>query len=294
MRLVEHALTWLSQGHPVVPIRPGTKEAACYWRQYQHTLPSQGQVRKWFEHGPYQAYGLILGRFGLTVLDFDNLALYLDWREWARGANAASLIVSEAGYQVTTGRGVHVYVLAQEEVRTRAFIGFDLKANGYVLGEESLHPMGATYTAMGNDRLILPVHVSDLLPPFLEEKGAPLSLTRQPTSQRVMPSKGKGDALSQAQHALSWEERKARAKAVPAWEVLGIPRSTIRDTGPGKGVCCCPMHDDEHPSLSCDLLTGRVSCLAGCTGRHGWDGLDAYQWLYRCDFRTAVMALTGR
>lgn len=280
-----NALEWLSQGVAVFPCKQD-KTPAGAWGKWRDVLPTEQMVCAWVKH--YPAYGVVMGWHGLHVIDFDDASLYGKWLDSSLSDQARE------SYTVLTRRGVHVYLYSDRPFHTAHFNGVDVLGRGaYVLGEGSLHPSGITY--VGNGAPI--VRVSDLASIALgvlslaggkERNPPPILGQHLPT--RVRPSIGGGDAWSHADNALTWEERKRRAKQVPAWEVLGL---TPSPSGPGKGLTVCPLHDDEHPSLSCDLVTGRVSCLAGCTGRHGWDGVDAYQWRYGCDFNTAVMALSG-
>ena len=290
MNVYQQALRWHEQGHSVIPIENGTKRPALTtWREYRLSLPHPARLRYWFESGRHEAYGLILGRFGLTVLDFDQLELYEKWLAWAREGQTYADVIACYGYTVFTSRGAHVYVKCQAEARSRRYEGLDLKATGgYVLGEGSRHPFGSVYTLVPDGALFEIPEVECLLPAWLVPKAAnSLSPTRQ-CPQQIMPSRGGEDAFASADAALTTKQLKALAKQIPAWEVLGV---TPKPSGAGKGIARCPFHDDHDPSLSCDLVTNRVSCFAGCTGAHGWDAADAYQHRYRVDFVTALREL---
>lgn len=291
--LYEHVMHWHAQGFATIPIQTGTKKPAVNWLQYRRKQPWRQELARWFSSGQYRAYGLLLAR-GLTVLDFDDLVGYLNWREWARTANVYACAVAETGYGVLTARGVHVYITQYTTAQTRAYQGFDLKVSGYVLGEGSQHPSGTTYTRLERDGYIWHVErLEDVFPPWLVAKAPPFSLPTRPSlvaPNVAMPGRS-DDALTAAENAQTWGEQKRLTKLVPAWEVLGL---IPIPSGPGKGIACCPLHDDKHPSLSCDFVTGRISCFAGCTGLHGWDAVDAYRWRYSVDYVTAVRALAGR
>lgn len=280
--LYKSVLHWHERGFATIPIRADTKTPAVLWREYQWRLPWRQSLEHWFSDGRYQAYGLILAH-GLTVLDFDTFAGYAEWWGWAQKANPLAYTVAKNGYAVRTARGVHVYILQNVTTRTRGYHGFDLKAGpgAYVMGEGSQHPSGVTYTRFDCNGLIFPVErLEDVLPPWLQPKTAPTA----PAPTVAMPANGEEDPWDCADPV----EQKRRAKQVPAWAVLGV---TPTPSGPGFGMACCPMHDDQTPSLSCDLVTGRVYCFAGCTGAHGWDAIDAYRWRYRVNFWTAVRML---
>lgn len=293
----EHPLEWLARGISVFPCKADKTPDVQARLWYVTHLPTSAAVRGWARN--HVAYGVVTGWRNLVVMDFDDLALYGAWCEWAAAENLEAALVGAHTYQVLTARGVHVYVYSDVQPRQMHMQGFDLQARGaYVIGEGSTHPTGAEYRALNPGAPLVQVaNVLTLLPPFLQPKQPTESQRRVPILAAVVriPTMTPQEALD---HVLTGGELLELAKSpntARIWEMLNIPRAQIRDSGPGYGMARCPLHDDEHPSLSVDFTTNRVSCQAGCTGAHGWSNLDA--WMYATGIRDhmrAAHALTGR
>jgi len=297
-----HPLEWLARGISVFPCKADKTPDVSSRLWYATHLPTEAAVRGWARN--HVAYGIVTGWHGLVVLDFDDLALWSQWRTWAAAENLEASYVAECSYQVATARGVHVYVYSDRQPRQMHMQGFDLQSRGaYVIGAGSRHPTGAVYQALNPGAPIVRVaDVMRLLPPNLRPKqpaatgrDSPIlaSTVRIPTVASI----GSVTALDALAHALTGRELLELAKSPETariWEMLGIPRAEIRDSGPNYGMARCPLHDDEHPSLSVDFATNRVSCQAGCTGAHGWSNLDVVMHARHVDIMTAAHVLTGR
>jgi len=124
MDKILEATKYLEKGIATIPIKPHSKVAAIPWKKYQNYLPTREDIIKWF-NGNYNM-AIVCGN-GLTVLDFDDLKIYKEWRLRHREIST---------YQVQTRRGYHLYFKVKNPVRTKikAIKGVDIKANGgYVL-----------------------------------------------------------------------------------------------------------------------------------------------------------------
>lgn len=307
MNLVDNALTWLYRGVAVFPVDWRTKHPAIgSWKPYQTVLPTEEQVMTWLSW--HKAYGVVTGWDNLCVLDFDDSQIWADWCSWGSYENPLAALVRETTYRVNTARGVHLYVRSAVEAHSIKSRGFDLQSMGrYVVGENSLHPSGMRYESPNPNAPIVEVmDVRDIVPPTVfdrqEARSCEVILAQVASPANVGGTCGASrasitqQAVDLADAPLTGAQLLALAKrAIPIWEMLGIERHEIRDTGNGKGVTRCPFHPDEHPSLSVDFQTNRISCLAqGCTGRYGYSTLDVYM---RANPGTSVMqaahALTG-
>lgn len=275
--MLERALGWLARGIAVIPVR-GKEPIISEWRSLQNELPSPAKVRRWMVGAT--GYGIVAGWRGLVILDFDRGDWYRAWQQWARARGGIAQIVSERSYTVMTRKGAHVYVFSatpHENIALRH--RFDLLSKArYALGAGSLHPAGLVYEAVNESAPIVHVHdVREILPPFvLDAAPAPPVYTRPLTTD--LPLQVLDDPLTEldttrpALGATVWRRAK---EAMPIQDLLGVE---LVKKGQHYGMACCPMHNDEHPSLSVDLVSNRVSCRAGCTGPHGWDLIDAYMW----------------
>lgn len=94
------------------------------------------------------------------------------------------------------------------------------------------------------------------------------------------------------QRTSNWPERVERVKRetdlamLIAYECAGA-----RPAGPGQWVCCCPFHDDRHPSMAIDVAKGLWVCFP-C--RVGGDAITYVELRYRLDFAHAVTHLEQR
>lgn len=72
------------------------------------------------------------------------------------------------------------------------------------------------------------------------------------------------------------------ARNIPVTDVVGEPTLGNR--------CICPLHDDHHPSMQLYMKDNRAWCFA-C--QKGGDPIQLQILISDCDFRTAVLELTG-
>ena len=60
---------------PVVPLKAGTREGHVRWKPYQTCLPTEAEIRRWWDWWPEASIGLILGPLsGVFALDVDSEA----------------------------------------------------------------------------------------------------------------------------------------------------------------------------------------------------------------------------
>jgi len=154
---LDAALDYRSRGLSCIPITRGKKRPAIpAWMQWQEQLPTEHDLRGWFEAAPDCDIALIMGAVsgGLACRDFDREGAYERWKD-QYPALAGSLPTQK------TGRGFHVFMqLDQEgEARVRRALGKpdgkgaitlpdgELRmGNSYCVAAPSLHANGTRYT----------------------------------------------------------------------------------------------------------------------------------------------------
>lgn len=285
------ALVFYALGVATIPVHYREKTPLLSsWRPYQTQMPSPASILSWFSQPAN--IGVVTGWHGLLVLDFDDINIYARWLQWAKHQGAFSIVATIAcnAYRVSTARGVHVYVWSDTPERNRKLPGIDVKArNGYVLGEGSVHPSGALYTALKPGMIIpriatlndiLPTtillqteqkpHVQTLpLPPILSDQNDPWALAEQPGANTT--------------YLVETIRRQLR--------ITDLLPHTERTSTDGRWLRCqCPLHDDDSPSFWIDTQQQICGCFAGCTDKP-LDVINLYARLYGLSNREAIFAL---
>jgi len=267
VNLTERALLWVHQGYSVMPLN-GKVPVMRSWKHLRDELPTEGDVVRWCENWP--SVGLLASR-GLVFVDFDRLGLWSEAQAMTYGLTGLEL---DRFYHVRTRRGVHLYVKTAEQVASRHIIGqVDIITKTYVVMSGS-RVEDFEYRAADERAPILELaDFETFVRPWLPvgAVGAESVFYTRPTLP-IVPLQPVPTTTDNVNLSV-WE----RAKSVPICDVLGVQLVT---QGERYGMARCPLHDDRTPSLSVDLWTNRVSCLAGCTGRHGWDSVDAAAWRF--------------
>ncbi len=156
------ALDYVSRGWCIIPVKPGTKQAACGWKGFQFIRPRKANLRRWFAKG--QKYpAVILGDIsgGLVCRDFDVKGAYDCWAE--SHVELADLLPT-----VRTARGRHVYFRS----KWQGFLDMgdgELRGNTghYCLLPPAVHPGGVPYEWL----LPLPVGELPIIDPFDSNAG---------------------------------------------------------------------------------------------------------------------------
>ena len=158
------ALKYRRRGWSIIPIATGTKKPpkGFRWKQYQKKLPTEDELRTWFDGRDDLGVAVILGKAsgGLACRDFDDLPSYQRWKK--RHPDLAKTLPT-----VRTARGRHVYC----RVPTTAQVFRDLRPNEkgeyrgglghYCLLPPSQHPDGPEY------EWLVPLPDGDI--PFVED-----------------------------------------------------------------------------------------------------------------------------
>lgn len=290
MNILETGGFWLEWGAAIIPItfREKTPEINP-WKQYQSELPTDTELQRWFRTD-YHNIALVTGHNGLTVIDFDNQAVYQEWLRFG-DHNRAARMVQKFTYQVETAKGRHVYVRLPQETQSRALTkkdgsrwGIDIKSKGgYVLIPPSIHPDGPQYRAINAGAPVLCVEaLSDIIPAEMltkdnfQPKGkATVQQTLDPwTAAMNPPQMGPGTV--------------ARIKARYHLEdILPILSSTGQDFY----MTRCPLHDDHNPSMWVNTDKQICGCYAGCTSIP-LDFINLYARIHDLTNQAAIVELS--
>lgn len=141
------ALSYLSHGWSVIPIRPRTKRPLIAWEPFQHRLPRAEEVQQWWRLWPNAGVGIVTGAISnLVVLDVDvehggdKALAELERR------NGPLPPTVEA---ITGSGGRHLYFSypgRPMSSRVGWAPGIDLRADGgLVVAPPSIHPSGRRY-----------------------------------------------------------------------------------------------------------------------------------------------------
>jgi hypothetical protein len=147
MTPIEYALAYAAIGWHVFPIEKGTKRpiGRLTPRGHQEATTNEQKIRAWWAVEPDAGIGIYMQASGLVAVDVDprNGGHFdLERIEAERGRLLTDVLA------FTGGGGQHLVFLAPSDIGRlpgKLAKGIDLKADGYILVEPSLHPSGKTY-----------------------------------------------------------------------------------------------------------------------------------------------------
>lgn len=152
--ILEAALQYAGRGWRVIPLyglahgactckdgtrclSPGKHPAVKAGKGFERASTDRGQIEKWFRRGG-RNLGIATGR-GLAVVDIDGAA-GLDTLRGVCGSLPRTLMAS-------SGRGVHLYFTADQQIPTNSGDGLDIRGDGgMVVAPPSDHYSGKRYT----------------------------------------------------------------------------------------------------------------------------------------------------
>lgn len=296
--IYDTALMWLSLGISVIPIAYRSKlpdsnalkwtgyqdNGRASWTHFQDTLPTEQEIKLWTS-GPRINLAVVTSWQNLVVLDFDTLDAWQMYRCWLED-NALAQLVVDTTYKVSTGRGIHVYLSVEEQVKNGHVGVIDIKAGGgYVLTPPSIHPTGRAYTAFNSCAPVCCVERLTDVFPFEPEENASL---------------GNGEVL------LSATERSndpfESADRVGSTGIIASIQAAYRienffthlvSTGRGWYLTHCPLHDDSSPSFWIDTEKQLCGCYSGCTARP-MDVINLYARMRGISNNEAIKELAKR
>jgi hypothetical protein len=162
MVTLHDALTYHDLGLSIIPINPSSKKAACRWKAFQKSRPSESQIRQWFGDDDRHAIAAVMGEVsgGVICRDFDDLSAY---ERWSRQYPDLSCTLPTAD---TPRPGKHVYCRADvNQIRQVSksggailtFTDGELRGDGgYCLLPPSTLPSKPQYTWNGLGRHQVP------------------------------------------------------------------------------------------------------------------------------------------
>lgn len=155
--LIASVKTAIEKGFHVFALTPKDKVTLPGSHGFKDSKsPVDPEVFAPWNQDPTRNIGIDLGASNLCVLDFDKPESIPTWLNETKT------------YKVRTGKGVHVYFRGARKT-TKLYVDGNLvgdvkSAGGYVLGEGSVHPSGAIYTAIDHSPIAsLPERVSELV-----------------------------------------------------------------------------------------------------------------------------------
>ena len=290
--MLETAQHWTSAGVSCLPLIPKGKTpdlqalrqttGRAAWGYLRERMPTQAELRQWFgtptAAGCRRNVGVITGgSSGLAILDFDSAAAWSTWSAWAAGQGGSARRVLNESYQVTTARGVHLYVGFSGPIAAQRLDSVDvISGGGYAVGAGSVHPSGIVYQAIADDAPVVAVdELRELLPSAATV--APMSLTRCPST--LLTGVDLVAAVKRA-HRIEVVCTMVQATGRPGWFLARCP---VPGHGRGRG--------DVNPSLWVDTNRQLCGCFAGCHGRRAMDVIDLVAAVEGLSIAEAIRAL---
>lgn len=140
--ILKAALSYLvKRKWSVIPLRRDKKPYLDSWKPYQQALPTEAEVRAWWNKWPEANVGIVTGKIsGFVVVDADGP----DGMESLKKLGAIPPTPT-----VRTGKGWHYYfAYPGKEIKNfaRRLPGLDFRGDGgYVMAPPSVHPSGHVY-----------------------------------------------------------------------------------------------------------------------------------------------------
>jgi hypothetical protein len=142
------ALAYAQMGWHVLPLEPGQKQplGRLVPRGMLDATTDLQVIRSWFMRHPKAGVGIAMAQSGLVTIDVDPRNGGTDTFEQLQAAHGN---LRSDVYAITGGGGEHhVFVVppgAQISLPGTLGPGVDLKCNGYIVVEPSIHPNGKSY-----------------------------------------------------------------------------------------------------------------------------------------------------
>lgn len=141
------ALGYLKHGWAVIPAGERTKRPIVPWQKFQHEMPTEQQVTKWWERWPKANLAVVTGDIsGIVVVDIDPK---YEGAESLADMETRHGVLPETVESLTGGGGRHIYFAHPgREVRNRVGLapGIDMRGDGgCIIVPPSVHPSGKPY-----------------------------------------------------------------------------------------------------------------------------------------------------
>lgn len=164
MSSVDYARAYARLGWHVLPLQPGAKVPVA-GQGLKHATRDERVIETWFKRHPDAGVGIALAPSGLAAVDVDP-----------RNGGDVGLRdqLPTTLTAATGGGGLHLLYRVPEGISVRSTLGpgVDVKHNGYIVAEPSIHPSGKSYGWL--DFEVLEGEVPDIAeaPPELFADGA--------------------------------------------------------------------------------------------------------------------------
>lgn len=203
---LSYALLYVRLGWWVLPLDPGTKKplGRLVHNGFHDATNDEATARRWWTHSPEAGIGIALKKSGLVAVDIDprNGGIdTIDQLEATHGPITSDVLA------YTGGGGEHrVFAAALvESLPGKLGPGVDLKADGYIAVEPTLHPSGKRYAWEASSDP-LEGTVPSTLPTWIRDLGRGQAPTAPPTAALPAPAidpRRRASALEALQHISS-------------------------------------------------------------------------------------------
>lgn len=238
MDKLQAANRWLDMGVRVLPCQPRTKALVTGFGLYQRQITTKQEAARWFSTG-WANLAVVAGPLSnnLLALDFDNLAIYQQWRD-------SVTEIERSTYHEQTRRGFHLYFFIDEQLPRLAVLpGVEIKSvmvcAPSVVGDwvyRSNDP-GAEVKFVDDWRYLL----SSLI---VKELPAPVRLSRE-----YKPAVSTNDLIGKVKR--SW----------PLDLYISVYLPSVRLKGRGDFLSAlCPLHKETEPSFWINPTKGIWGC----------------------------------
>lgn len=272
MDRLNFALRYRNHGLAPIPIWPDDRKNPhlTTTEPYTQTLPTVGDIRRWFNRWPSANVGLITGYWlNYVALDFDDYESYSLWQQ----DNMAG-----QSWTVATARGYHVWFeLAEEVGASRTFVKNDkevlLRAKGgYCIAPPSVHHTGARYRTVHKLPVLQIESVKDVT------VGWELKVPKAAKKRNL----GHSGASNQPENSTD----------VRIEQLIPIPEGVRPKGSRGAYQVYCPFHEDGRPSAWLNIEQQRFGCNA-CWPGQWWDVVNVYAKLKGISNEQAYYKLRG-
>lgn len=267
--IIQQAINCVQAGISVIPVRPGSKQPAIPWKQYQHAPADLNTVIGWFTQHPDWGLGVVCGQVSgnLEMLELEGRAADLegticDLADASGLGDLAGSILYQGWTETTPSGGIHYYYRTTEPVAGNTQLA--KQQDGAILAETRgeggfvvIAPTDGTHHETGRGwepRTGGPTHMVTLSP---EEHEALWSLFRaqnqHPEKPEPLEESKTTDTTGGVRPGDDYEARTSWAQILEphGWKALYTAGSTTYWRRPGKntGVSATTGHAGDRDRL---------------------------------------------
>lgn len=283
----ETSLEWLKYNIASIPISKINKRPLIKWKKYQYVLPTKDKLEKWFFNKDVNIAIICGGRPKLTIIDFDDFGVYLNFVKDKRNDNSWKKII-ETGYKVRSKRGVHIYVTTTNFQKTRNLNNVDIKGvGGYALVPPSSHKNGDFLYVE------IPGHIYNVKNNLIDD------IIDKYKKENISDFYDEYDEkFNKCLGTNTEEEYTLRDKINKEINILWLVsqytnpyRTSSRRWWMAK--CPNPSHVDNNPSFRIDTVYNNAKCLSGCCHlSKTMTPVNFYIFMTGVDYKQAIIDLS--